>query len=1174
MKFDVLYLKAFGPFTEQTLDFSTTDAGFHLIFGLNEAGKSSALRAITGMLYGIDSQGDDFLHMYKKFRVGARVCLGDKKLEFLRRKGNKNTLLDWSEKLIAEQSLEEMLIGVDRQSFLMQFGLDHVRLREGGRMILADKGEVGETLFAAGSGLSNLREILNDFHKQANELFSERGKNPKINQLLSQVKKQRKEINDIALSGADWLRMNEELSDLKRKSEGMQQVLQKLNKELTHHKRIQGALSFLGPRKDTLGLLAGLGEVPSLDSEFGTIRSDAQKEHRRCSALLEKLRVECERLEKQRASISIPEGLMEQASEVDALMRESGLIERALEDLPKREQQRNHFELQAVSALKDWRPDITLTQADTLRVSRAMKTRLRSLGERRATLQESLRQSQRKLAEAQVKHTRLQQQKETLPERLDVGNLPELLETIRSKGDLLEALKTTRSHVDAMVEQAHIDLKKLGLFSGALEDLETLSVPELESLQRFGNQFEKLDNNDLQITNAISERKSELAGIARELEAIKLDGRLPTLQELQDTRTNRDRNWEQIKACWLGEDVESEKLDPPQMASSYEVQVLQADRVADDLRLSSDRIAQQEQRLLRKAELEQALNDLEARQQQIAHEREEQMLHWQQLWENVKLDRLLPPNEMIPWKHAQSKLAADVKAIREARQNLTQQEELIDGYCKSLLEQFGKIGSPLESKSVMLTDLLSTTRKRIELAQQREAQHVALAEELATQNREFLQAEQHVALAKDELSDWQQQWEKALQEVAMTSELTPAEVQDVLDVQDRVCEDIDKIRELDNRILGMQKQVETFIHRVEQLAKKLAREIGNMSPLQFLLILNDELKNARRDVVHTKELESRLAEKRQEAEEAEVGMRAAQQTLSDLCKRADCKSEEDLPEVEKRVEQSLNLRRKLESIDEKLQLLSGGTGLDEFLAELEQVDVDEITAAISELHERLEETSKERDELNQAIGQAQSRLDSMDGESKAAELHAEVQASIAQIETLSGRYKQLRLAELLLQSEIERYREENQNPILNTASDLFNRLTQNSFQSLRTDFDAKDKQVLVGVRRDEQQVLVDDISDGTRDQLYLALRLATLLRLLEQGVIMPLILDDLLIHFDDERAKAALSVLADLSLKTQVLFFTHNAHMQYLAMEAIPPERIQTHSLTNSYLAELQQIQE
>ncbi|KYF53369.1 hypothetical protein BE08_32145 [Sorangium cellulosum] len=60
---------------------------------------------------------------------------------------------------------------------------------------------------------------------------------------------------------------------------------------------------------------------------------------------------------------------------------------------------------------------------------------------------------------------------------------------------------------------------------------------------------------------------------------------------------------------------------------------------------------------------------------------------------------------------------------------------------------------------------------------------------------------------------------------------------------------------------------------------------------------------------------------------------------------------------------------------------------------------------------------------------------------------------------------------------------------------------------------------------------------------------------------MPLILDDLLIHFDDDRARAALAVLGELTATTQVLFFTHHARLCELAQEAVPAGVLREHRL-------------
>jgi uncharacterized protein YhaN len=100
--------------------------------------------------------------------------------------------------------------------------------------------------------------------------------------------------------------------------------------------------------------------------------------------------------------------------------------------------------------------------------------------------------------------------------------------------------------------------------------------------------------------------------------------------------------------------------------------------------------------------------------------------------------------------------------------------------------------------------------------------------------------------------------------------------------------------------------------------------------------------------------------------------------------------------------------------------------------------------------------------------------------------------------------------------------------------------------------DAKDDAPrLWGIRPDGQQVDVTGMSEGTRDQLYLALRLAALELQVEQGLNLPLIADDLFINFDDTRTAAGLRVLGELSQKMQIVFLTHHDHLVPLAKDVL-----------------------
>ena len=135
----------------------------------------------------------------------------------------------------------------------------------------------------------------------------------------------------------------------------------------------------------------------------------------------------------------------------------------------------------------------------------------------------------------------------------------------------------------------------------------------------------------------------------------------------------------------------------------------------------------------------------------------------------------------------------------------------------------------------------------------------------------------------------------------------------------------------------------------------------------------------------------------------------------------------------------------------------------------------------------------------------------------------------------------------ILEQRIEEYRQKNQAPVLARAGKLFAKLTLGSFANLRDELNESGMPILLGVRPNDLEVAVDRMSDGTRDQLYLALRLATLEQYLQKGEPMPFVVDDILIGFDDNRTKVCLEVLAELAANTQVLVFTHHRRVVELA---------------------------
>ncbi|MES9922400.1 MAG: AAA family ATPase, partial [Candidatus Thiodiazotropha sp.] len=204
MRIDELNLAAFGPFTDRVLAFG--ESGLHIVYGPNEAGKSSALRGLKALLYGIDERTlDNFLHANDKLRIHGLLRSSDRQeLALVRRKGRKNTLLTPDGEALDEQALAPFLQSVTAELFETLFGIDHRALVQGGQEILEQKGEVGQALFSAALGSHALHAVLAELDVEADGLFRPRGSTQSINTALKSYADLNKEVRECSLSSIAW----------------------------------------------------------------------------------------------------------------------------------------------------------------------------------------------------------------------------------------------------------------------------------------------------------------------------------------------------------------------------------------------------------------------------------------------------------------------------------------------------------------------------------------------------------------------------------------------------------------------------------------------------------------------------------------------------------------------------------------------------------------------------------------------------------------------------------------------------------------------------------------------------------------------------------------------------------------------------------------------------------
>jgi uncharacterized protein YhaN len=272
--------------------------------------------------------------------------------------------------------------------------------------------------------------------------------------------------------------------------------------------------------------------------------------------------------------------------------------------------------------------------------------------------------------------------------------------------------------------------------------------------------------------------------------------------------------------------------------------------------------------------------------------------------------------------------------------------------------------------------------------------------------------------------------------------------------------------------------------------------------------------------------------------------------LKKLKELTNCDGDQELEAIITAAEQKAEKREEYDRIAVGLIERNAAPEVGPVEEEASAYELDSLQSAIVSSENRQKALQDEVFTTGSEYGRLLQEFERLQASDESAFQAQKAEAALARVRPAVAQYLRLRLASEVLQRAIESYREKHQGPVLRRASELFSNLTLGDHCGLTTAFGDDDKPILVAIRRNREQVEVAGLSDGTRDQLYLALRLAAIEHHVETVAPCPVIFDDVLINSDDARASAALEVLGDLATRTQVLFFTHHRHLAEFAIKA------------------------
>lgn len=1153
MRFERLAIPAFGPFTDAALDFPSAGADFHLVYGPNEAGKSSLLRAIRDLLYGIPGQTpDDFLHDYKALRIAATLCRRDgQRLAVQRRKGNRNTLLDAEGEPLPDDALAPFLGAVDREYFTTMFGLGAEGLRDGAAALMQGQGDLGQALFSASLAGTPVHRVLDALDAEARRLLDGRARvNVTIRPALDDYDEHLRASREATVKPEVWEAVVLALETATAERDSLDAELAGLRARADWVTRCLDALPAVGRLRAAAERLSALPSCPAVGAGFVAEAETALERLAATEAARAGAQARVDRLDRSLSALAVRQDVLDRAGEIEAVHQDQPIDRRRREELTAVESQRAAAQVRLRATLR--RLGLGDDAADggalrsTLPDDLAVKAAARDLVAADDALGALDADARRLQQECDREEAKLAQ----LPDR-DVAVLRTALAETETAAVAARALAADET---ALAAAAQAMSRALARLTGAPADpaaAYALPVPLTATLRGFEERERSVATRREAAMKDTDAAAATLRDIAVETRGLEQRGAIPTLEGLATARARRDATWELVLAAWTGH-RDGEPLDGVPLAQAYPRTVQAADAIADGLRDDAARVAAARELALRRARAENDAAEAAARLARADAERDAWWSDWHVAWQPCGI---APGTvtEMLEWRDLWTAFREAHERWVDARDRVAGARAAIDGAAAPLK---GLVGEDATGSLLALREAVEQQVRAADEAQGERRTLAARRVEIEAR-RSQLRAERP-ALA-DAAARARDAWRACCATLGAAADTSPESGLELLALRQQAVAEHDGLVALAARCSELTDAIGRYEKDVGALADAIALIPGSVEVRESLAWTL--LQKVRGDAARRAQLAQQLDDERGLLADAEAEAARAEAEVARLTALAGVASREELPTLLHRLAERADAETAVLNHRDALQGAARGEPLDAFIARVQAEDRDGLAAERAALAERIEVLVGRRDEQVKEVSRAEQARQQLERASSAAAEHLQAARHAAvRIRHDAARYLRLRLATAFLREQIEQFRRQNQGPLLRRAGEIFAAVTRGSFEGLGTGFGDGDTPVLVGIRQGAE-VGVEGMSEGTCDQLYLALRLAAIEQHGTGHEPMPVILDDLLVTFDDDRAAAVLPILRELGTRTQVFLFTHHRHLVALTRSALPDGAVHYHEL-------------
>jgi len=1042
-----------------------------------------------------------------------------------------------------------------RRTWKQSFGLGHLALREGGARLCEGDGELAELVFTARSG-RDVRAVLAELDEEADRLYKEHRNASKVElrRALSAYEHVDAAVADQMSRAGDVAALGDEIERLERRATALardREAAERAGAEAQQRLRAYPAARDVARRRAELAALAASGVV--LDAarlaEFDTARAARDS----AEAALDELETRLRELRAERSEIRVDAAVTADAERIRVLDGERQTRQAEAERLS---------DLRAEAAARAREAEQLLERIEPGTDPRTLRRRLEQLtvpADRAADLVELAAEVARAEAAADRAAEAHREARRTAREAADGTVGPDSAAVARvaeaRRAVLTEGSAATLRRA-ALREAADAELRAQKALEGT-GGRGAASIPEPPAAARIAahraalRQAAEAEGQARREAHRATRRRD---GARAALDRLVGDGAPADPAALAEARRVRDEAVDRLLAAARVTHTPDADLPAPreqqaslaEAAIAVERAVREADRLADGMVTSADRMAELTRARTDLATTEEELATAERTAASTAQARAEARERWIVLWgdcpaphpdeaETVRTALVAARTALAERDHARSR-AADLEADEAAQ-------------TRTLAAALAAAGRPRPD-----TDLDALLRAAADL----EAEADAARDRRTVVARLRADAERAAAESDARAHDLDQvllRWRHAVRATGGPADAGPAAWR----TRQEVLAEATRAEAAARALAAEAKRLAARVSAHEKAVAALAeRHLGAAAPPAVALPeLADRVRTAAEAAVSARHVDALLEQTDGEARRVRREAAAARGRLDRLAVElwlTSTPEEGGLDAAAERGREAVRIRAEEETALVLLRTAAPDLDADELVAASETAEESALAEDLDRARAAAGELTHEAEELWEQLGRLRDRRRVLEGADGAAVLHAEAQGHLARAAEAAERYVVVHLQRETLRRELEGYERRHSSPLLEEAGGLLARLTGGRFVALRP-AGVGESRTLVAVRADGEELGPGQLSEGTADQVFLALRLAGIRQLQAErraaGLpAVPVVLDDVLMTFDDDRAAAALTVLAELAGDWQVLLFTHHEHLAPLARRA------------------------